>query len=144
MRQKPPKRRGAAKTREDRQEATAPNGWWAMDIVPDQLFEGPRFNMLTVVDIYSTVYPAMGIRTGYRRRDVVQTVEQATQAYGGPKSMRVDNEPTLGASPRISSTRGKLDRIIGGGSTVSSIRGWIRKIQSNNNETMAQIHKYIT
>lgn len=93
MRQKPPKRRVAAKTREDRKDATAPNGCWAMDFVHDQLFEGQRFKMLTVVDIYRKVCPAIGIGTCYRGSDVVQTLEQATQEYGVPKSIRVDNGP---------------------------------------------------
>jgi putative transposase len=42
MRHKPPRRRVAAKIREDRSPATGPSPIWAMDWIYDQLFDGRR------------------------------------------------------------------------------------------------------
>ena len=93
VRQKPPKRQVAVKARGERSDATAPNGCWAMDFVHNQLFEGHRFKMLTVVDAYSKICPAIGVGTWYRGSDVDQALEQASQEYGLPKCIRVDNGP---------------------------------------------------
>lgn len=91
MRPKPPKRLVAVKVRGERSNATAPNVWLAMDFVYDQLIESHRFKMLTVVDTYSKICPAIGVGTCYGGSDVVQALEQASQDYGLPKCIRVDN-----------------------------------------------------
>ena len=93
IRQKTPKRRVAVKTRGDREDAQAPNRCWAMDFVHDQLFEGQRFKMLTVVDTYSKVCPTIGVGIRYRGSDVVEALEHATKHHGTPKCIRVDNGP---------------------------------------------------
>lgn len=91
VRQKPPKRCVAVKARGERSDARAPTICWAMDFVHDQWFEGHRFKMLTVVDTYSKICPAIGVGTCYRGSDVFQVLEQASQKYGIPKCIRVDN-----------------------------------------------------
>jgi len=93
IRQKPPKRRVAAKIRGDREEAHAPNICWAMDFVHDQLVDGRRFKILTVMDTYSKMCPMLGVGIGYRGSDVVAALEQATRQYGKPHCIRVDNGP---------------------------------------------------
>ncbi len=50
MRLKPPRRRVMAKLRDDRSNATGPNQVWAMDWMHDELFDGGRLWVLTVVD----------------------------------------------------------------------------------------------
>ena len=50
MRLKPPRRRVTAKLRDDRSDATGPNQVWAMDWMYDELFDGRRLWVLTVVD----------------------------------------------------------------------------------------------
>jgi putative transposase len=50
MRLKPPRRRVMAKLRDDRSNATGPNQVWAMDWMYDELFDGRRVWVLTVVD----------------------------------------------------------------------------------------------
>ena len=50
MRFKPPRRRVMAKLRDDRSDATGPNQVWAMDWMHDELFDGRRLRVLTVVD----------------------------------------------------------------------------------------------
>lgn len=93
VRQKSPKRRVAANVRGERVEASAPNACWAMHFVHDQLFDGHRFRVLTIVDTYSKLSPALGVGTHYRGCDVVQMLDTATQEYGMPQRIRVDNGP---------------------------------------------------
>jgi len=50
---KTPKPRVAAKLREDRSPPAAPKQVWAMDFLSDQLFDGRKIRILTIVDAYS-------------------------------------------------------------------------------------------
>jgi transposase InsO family protein len=61
LRLKPPRRRAMAKLREDRTAAVAPNQVWAMDWIYGQLFEGRRIWVLTMVDTFSCVCPALRV-----------------------------------------------------------------------------------
>lgn len=93
LRNKTPKRKVSAKLREDRSEATAPNEVWAMDFMSDQLADGRRIRILTIVDTFSRLSLAIDPRRSYRGPDVVETLEKVTKAYGVPKSIRVDQGP---------------------------------------------------
>ena len=59
MRLKPRRRRVMAKLRDDRSNATGPNQVWAMDWMHDELFDGRRLWVLTLVDAWSQVCPVM-------------------------------------------------------------------------------------
>ena len=93
LRHKTPKRRVAAKLRGDRSPPAAPNQVWAMDFLSDQLFNGRRIRILTIVDAYSRLSPAIDVRPHYRGTDVVETLERVTRVYGTPKTIRLDNGP---------------------------------------------------
>jgi len=93
LRNKSPKRRVKAQLRQDRSQATAPNQIWAMDFVHDQLFDGRKLRVLTVVDTFTRLSPAIDVRHSYRGADVVATLEQATRELGYPKTIRLDNGP---------------------------------------------------
>ena len=93
LRNKTPKRKVSAELREDRYRATAPNEVWAMDFMSDQLFDGRRIRILTVVDAFTRVSPAIDVRQNYRGADVVATLERVTKVYGMLKTIRVDNGP---------------------------------------------------
>ncbi len=93
LRNKVPKRKVSAKLREDRSPAVAANEVWAMDFMSDQLFDGRRIRILTVVDAFSRLSPAIEVRQSYRGSDVVETLERVTALYGTPKTIRVDNGP---------------------------------------------------
>jgi len=73
IRNKRPKRKVAAKLREDRRPPCAPNDVWAMDVLSDQLFDGRKIRVLTIVDAYSKVSPAIDARARYTGADVVAT-----------------------------------------------------------------------
>ena len=93
LRSKTPKRRVKAKLRSDRTAAVAANDIWAMDFVHDQLFDGRKLRVLTIVDTLSRVSPAVDVRHSYRGSDVVETLERGAVEFGYPKTIRVDNGP---------------------------------------------------
>ena len=93
IRNKRPKRKVSAKLREDRKAPEAPNEVWAMDFLSDQLFDGSKIRILTIVDAFSKLSPAIDVRQRYRGADVVDTLERVTGIYGLPKSIRVDQGP---------------------------------------------------
>jgi len=93
LRNKSPKRRVKAKLRDDRAPATAPNQVWAMDFVHDQLFDGRRIRVLTIVDTFTRLSPAIDARASYRGVDVVATLERVAREIGYPKTIRLDNGP---------------------------------------------------
>jgi putative transposase len=93
LRNKSPKRRVKAQLREDRTAATAPNQVWAMDFVHDQLFDGRKIRILTVVDTFTRLSPAIEVRQQFRGADVVAVMERVSREIGYPKTIRVDNGP---------------------------------------------------
>ena len=93
LRNKSPKRRVKAQLREDRSPATAANQVWAMDFVHDQLFDGRKIRVLTIVDTFTRLSPAIEVRQNFRGIDVVDTLERVRQEIGCPKTIRLDNGP---------------------------------------------------
>jgi len=93
LRNKSPKRRVKAKLRQDRTAATQPNQVWAMDFVHDQLFDGRKIRILTVVDTFSRYAPAIDVKQSYRGMDVVETLDRVARQVGYPKTIRLDNGP---------------------------------------------------
>src|ERR1700751_304721 len=90
LRNKTPKRRGKAKLREDRRNATRPNQTWAMDFVHDQLATGRKLRVLTIVDTFSRFSPALEPRYTFRGIDVVEVLERVCNEVGFPAAIRVD------------------------------------------------------
>jgi putative transposase len=66
LRNKSPKRRVKAKLREDRSPATGANQVLAMDFIHDQLFDGRKFRVLTMVDTFTQLSPAIDVRQSFR------------------------------------------------------------------------------
>ena len=93
MRYKSPKRRVKAKLRDDRCDAMRPNQCWSMDFMSDQLFNGRRIRVLTIVDNFSRVSPLIGVGLTYKGHDVVAALDRACKRYGKPERIRVDNGP---------------------------------------------------
>lgn len=93
LRNKSPKRRMQAKLREGRSHPIGPNDVWAMDFVHDQLFDGRKIRILTMIDTFTRLAPAIDVRQNYKGADVVATLERAIHDVGLPKSIRVDNCP---------------------------------------------------
>lgn len=85
------RRRVKAKLRADRMEPTHSNHVWAMDFVHDQLANGRKIRVLTVVDTFSRFSPTVDARFNYKGEDVVQTLERVCREVGYPATIRVDN-----------------------------------------------------
>jgi putative transposase len=90
MRHKPPRRRVAAKIREDRCPATAPNQIWAMDWMYDQLFDGRRIWVLTMLDTWSRICPVLRVCRIATAWEVTAALDEAVRRFGKPKIIRVD------------------------------------------------------
>jgi putative transposase len=93
MRRKPSRRRVSAKLRKDRTDAIRPNQCWSMDFMADELFDGRRLRLLTIVDNFSRVSPFIGVGLRYPGYDVVTALNLAVAQYGVPECLRVDNGP---------------------------------------------------
>jgi putative transposase len=93
LRSKTPKRKVSAKLRQDRTVANGPNEIWAMDFLSDQLFDGTRIRVLTIVDAHSRISPAIDVRQSYRGADVLETLERVVARHGLPRQIRLDNGP---------------------------------------------------
>jgi putative transposase len=93
LRRKTPKRKVSAQRREDRVVAAATNDCWSKDFLSDQLFDGRKIRVLTIVDNFTRVSPAIDVPMSYRGADVVATLERIASVHGRPKRIRVDNGP---------------------------------------------------
>lgn len=93
LRKKPPRRRVAALKREIRPTATEQNECWSMDFVADQLFDGRKIRVLTLVDNHTR--ESLALHAGQRigGMDVVEVLERVTRTKGFPKRIKVDNGP---------------------------------------------------
>eukprot|EP01035_Chromulina_nebulosa_P022321 gene22321-28906_t len=93
LRNKTPKRKVKAKLREDRSPAMAANECRSMDFLSDQLFDGRTIRVLTIVDNFTRLSPAIDARMNYRGVDVVGTLNRVAAEYGRRKRIRVENGP---------------------------------------------------
>lgn len=82
LRNKSPKRKVKAKRREGRQEPTGRNDVWAMDFVHDQLFDGRKARVLTMVDAFTRYAPAIEARFNWRGIGVVDVLERVCREVG--------------------------------------------------------------
>jgi putative transposase len=64
-----------------------------MDFVHDQLSDGRKIRVLTIVDTFSRLSPAIDVRQSYHGSDVVETLERVIREIGCPKTIRLDNGP---------------------------------------------------
>jgi putative transposase len=62
-----------------------------MDFVHDQLFDGRKIRILTIVDTVTRVSPAIEVRQQFRGADVVNVLERVNREIGYPKTIRLDN-----------------------------------------------------
>lgn len=89
----------ASHTRVPMGKPETPNERWSMDFVADQLDNGRRFRILTVVDIFSRECPAVEVDYSLTSRKVITCLDRVRSVRGLPKSITVDNA--------LNSTRGR-------------------------------------
>ena len=90
LRNKTRKRRVKAKLREGRTTALNHKETWAMYFVHDQLANGRKSRVLTMVDTFPRFSPAVDARFSYRGEDMVQTLEKVCARVGYPRVIRVN------------------------------------------------------
>jgi len=93
MRPKKPRRHVSYKRRVERVEAVEPNEGWSMDFMQDQLFDGRRFRLLTLVDNFTRESLAIEVNQGLGGRHVVEVLQRVGEKRQLPKTIRVDNGP---------------------------------------------------
>jgi putative transposase len=93
MRRKRPRRNRSCQVREVRSPAKVIHQRWSMDFMSDALFSGERFRLLTLVDHFSRVSPAIQVGQRMTGDDVVRILQEATARYGKPETICVDNGP---------------------------------------------------
>lgn len=69
-----------------------PNQRWSMDFMADRLEDGRRFRLLTLVDHFSRVSPAVAVGSSLTGRHVVDVLE-AIPCSQRPRVIQVDNGP---------------------------------------------------
>ena len=92
MRTKKPKRRHvSSRNRVEVPAATAPNQVWSMDFMHDELFNGDRIRLLTLVDNFTRVSPRIEVDRSLTGKRVVEVLSRVAYEYGLPKTIRVDH-----------------------------------------------------
>jgi len=91
LKKRPPRRRKAVRSREDRFVATAPNQAWSLDFVADQLQDGTRFRALTIVDVYTRESVAIEADQSLKGADVVRVLNRVKLHRALPRVLFCDN-----------------------------------------------------
>jgi putative transposase len=91
LKKRPQRRRKAARHREERFIATAPDQAWSLDFVADQFQDGRRFRALTIVDVYTRESVAIEVGQSLKGEDVVRTLNRLKHERGVPKLLFCDN-----------------------------------------------------
>ncbi len=91
LRAKRPRRRKMAVHRQARCLASKPNEAWSMDFVHDQLADGSKLRLLTVIDVFTR--EALAIEAGSRLRGthVAAVLNRLVYLRGVPKAVLCDN-----------------------------------------------------
>ncbi len=93
MRLQTPKRRKSAVVRTERSIATAVNQAWSMGVMADNLADGRKIRLLTIVDNFSRECLALDVASGFKGGDVVQALTRIVAERGIPRCIRCDNGP---------------------------------------------------
>jgi putative transposase len=93
LRKRVPRRRRACLKRELRPQAAEKNECWSMDFMSDQLFDGRRIRVLTLVDNHTRESLAIHVAQRIRGMEVVEVLERVSKEHGKPRTIRVDNGP---------------------------------------------------
>ena len=92
LRSKRPRRSRSGAHRLDRHQISGINQVWSMDFMSDQLFDGKRFRILTLVDNYSRKCHALEVGQSLKGMDVVRIMNQVRHETNQfPIRIQVDN-----------------------------------------------------
>jgi len=87
-----PRRHKSSVTRPEQTKATHANESWSMDFMADQLFDGRRFRLLTIVDDFTRESLAIEVGQRLNGNDVARVLDRIKGTRGVlPRKIRVDN-----------------------------------------------------
>jgi putative transposase len=86
-----PRRHRSVVARPEATKATRVNESWSMDFMADQLFDGRRFRLLTLVDDFSRESLSIEADQRLTAERVVEVLDRVGRARGLPGKIRVDN-----------------------------------------------------
>lgn len=93
MRPKKPRRHVSACRRMERPTAIEPDDTWSMDFMSDELFDGRRIRLLTIVDNFTRESPAIEVDQSLGGHRVVEVLRRVGEKRGLPKTIKVDQGP---------------------------------------------------
>jgi putative transposase len=93
LRTKKPKRHVSCQRRMERPVATGADESWSMDFMSDELFDGRRIRLLTIVDNFTRESLAIEVGASVGGQRVVEVLSRLGQERRRPKTIRVDNGP---------------------------------------------------
>ena len=92
MHRRRPKRRFTSNTlRKEKQSVQLANECWSMDFMADQLVDGRRFRVLTIVDNFTRESLALYVGQSIKGDDVVDVLDKIVARRGKPQRIQVDN-----------------------------------------------------
>ena len=91
LRKRTPRRRRACLKRELRPASSVKNECWNMDFMSDELFDGRRIRILTLVDNHTRESLAFHVAQRIRGMEVVEVLERVSKEHGKPRTIQVDN-----------------------------------------------------
>lgn len=86
-----PKRHRSAMTRPESTKASRVNESWSMDFMSDQLFDGRKFRLLTLVDDFTRESPVIELDQRLTGERVAAVLDRIGRERGLPEKIRVDN-----------------------------------------------------
>ena len=84
----------------ERVTATQPNECWSMDFMSDELYNGQRIRLLTLVDNFTRESLAIEVNQHLGGQQVVEILTLLALERGNPEKIRLDNGPEF-ASKRL-------------------------------------------
>ena len=100
MRPKRHRRHVTGSRRMERVTATYPNHCWSMDFMQDELYNGQRIRLLTLVDNFTRESLAIEVDQHLGGQKVVEILTLLSLERGRPQKIQVDNGPEF-ASKRL-------------------------------------------
>lgn len=93
MRPKRPRRHVSANRRVERVTAKRPNESWSMDFMSDELYNGQRIKLFTLVDNFTRESLAIEVAERMGGHRVVEVLMMVAAERGLPEMIRLDNGP---------------------------------------------------
>ena len=91
LKQRPKRRRRAAEHRREGVRPTRPKQIWSLDFMADQLMDGRRFRVLTIVEVFTRESLAVEVGPRLKGTHVVEGLNQIRARRGAPRRLFCDN-----------------------------------------------------